>query len=65
MVNDTNIKTPKSSEDGTRVFPEMTTLDSKEIGVTLKISEETLRKLDKIQEETVKAGQEIQKFSWR
>ena len=61
-----NRKTQESSEKGRPVFREVTTtLDTKEIGVTLKIGDETLRKLDKIQEETIEAAQKNQKFSWR
>ena len=42
-----------------------TTIPSKELGVTLMISEEARAKLDQIEEETIKAAQEGQKFSWR
>ena len=41
------------------------TIPASDVGVTLKISEKALRKLDQIQEETIKAAQEDQKFSWR
>ena len=56
---------PRVLEKPTQVFPDATALDAKEIGVTLKIGDETLRKLDEIQEETIKAAQENEKFAWR
>ena len=43
----------------------MPTIPASDVGVTLKISDKALRKLDQIQEETIKAAQEDQKFSWR
>lgn len=45
--------------------PKRPTMPASDVGVTLKISDEALRKLDQIQEETIKAAQEDQKFSWR
>ena len=42
-----------------------TTISASAVGVTLTISEEALAELDRIQEETIKAAQECQKFSWR
>lgn len=44
---------------------ERPTIPASEVGVTLRISEEALRKLDEIQEEAIKAAQEAQKFAWR
>ena len=40
-------------------------MPASDVGVTLKISDKALRTLDQIQEETIKAAQEDQKFSWR
>ena len=42
-----------------------TTIPASEVGVTLTISDKALEELDRIQEETIKAAQEGQKFSWR
>ena len=42
-----------------------TTIPSKNLGVTLMISEKARAKLDQIEEETMKAAEEGQKFSWR
>lgn len=44
---------------------ERKTIPASKVGVTLRISEEALRELDRIQEKTIKAAQEDQKFSWR
>lgn len=41
------------------------TIPASEVGVTLTISEKALKELERIQEETIKAAQEDQKFSWR
>ena len=50
---------------GTRVFKEVATLNANEVGITLRVDEEVLKKFDEIQEETTKAAQESQKFAWR
>ena len=42
-----------------------TTIPASEVGVTLTISERALKELERIQEETMMAAQEDQKFSWR
>lgn len=42
-----------------------TTIPASEVGVTLTISKEALKELDRIQEETMNAAKEGQKFSWR
>jgi len=44
---------------------ERTTIPAKDVDVTLTISEEALKKLDQIQEETINAAHDDQKFSWR
>ena len=41
------------------------TIPSSDVGVTLTISDHARDQLDRIQEETVKAAQQGQKFSWR
>ena len=41
------------------------TISASDVGVTLRISDEALKELDRIQEENIKAAQEDQKFSWR
>ena len=53
--------------DEDQIFPPMKTLNAKEIGLTLKISDETLRKIDKIVEESIsqKAIQEMRNFVFR
>ena len=45
--------------------PHRKTIPASVVGVTLTISEEARAELDRIQEETVKAAQQGQKFSWR
>ncbi|MYC28424.1 MAG: hypothetical protein F4X63_10605 [Nitrospira sp. SB0662_bin_26] len=41
------------------------TIPASDVGVTLTISKKALKEVDRIQEETIKAAQEVQKFSWR
>ena len=63
----TTRKTPRSASPSGEAdnVSERTTLPASDVGVTLRISDEALRELERIQEETVKAAQEDQKFSWR
>ena len=42
-----------------------TPIPSRDLGVTLMISEKARAELDRIEEETIKAAEEAQKFSWR
>ena len=46
-------------------FPKRKTIPASDVGVTLTISNKALEEVDRIQEETIKAAQEVQKFSWR
>lgn len=41
------------------------TISASDVGVTLRISDETLKEIEQIQEENIKAAQEDQKFAWR
>ena len=41
------------------------TISASDVGVTLRISDKTLKEIEQIQEENIKAAQEDQKFSWR
>ena len=52
-----------SRETASRV--DRVTISASDVGVTLRISDEALKELDRIQEENIKAAQEDQKFSWR
>ena len=63
----TTRQTPRSSSASREAtdVSERTTIPASAVGVTLRISDKALRKLDQIQEETIKAAQEDQKFSWR
>ena len=44
---------------------ERRTIPASKVGVTLTISDKAHKELAKIQDETIKAVQEDQKFSWR
>lgn len=67
MVLKSESKREQSSHapKGKRIFKKATTLSAKEIGITLSVDEDALKTLDDIQEETIKAAQEHQKFAWR
>ena len=41
------------------------TILASEVGLSLTISDEALKEFDRIQEETVRAAEENQNFSWR
>ena len=45
--------------------PERKTILASEVGLSLTISDETLKDFDRIQEETLKAAEKTQNFSWR
>ena len=49
----------------TPVFPKVTKLNAGDMGITLRIGEDTLKKLDEINEETVKVSKESQQSFWR
>ena len=55
---------PELSQDTTRE-PNRRSIPSSDVGVTLTISDEALKKIDQIKQENIKAAQEGQKFSWR
>ena len=44
---------------------ERRTIPAKDVGVTLRISDEALKERDQIQEETIKGAQDDQDFAWR
>ena len=64
MTNKTPSHDPAPSQDTVPVSTR-TTILSEDVGITLTISSEALEELDRIQEETIKAAQEVQKFSCR
>ena len=45
--------------------PKRKTIPASDVGLSLTISDETLKEFDRIQEETIKAAEEHQEFSWR
>ena len=64
MADKETARDPASSQDTAHVS-KRTTIPASDVGVTLTISNKALEELDRIQEETIKAAQEGQKFSWR
>ena len=45
--------------------PKRKTIAASEVGLSLTISDKALKDFDRIQEETIKAADKGQKFSWR
>ena len=45
--------------------PTHKTVAARDVGLSLTISDEALKKFDRIQEETIKTIEKGQKFSWR
>ena len=45
--------------------PERKTILASEVGLSLTLSDEALKEFDRIQEETIRAAEKDQKFSWR
>ncbi len=45
--------------------PERKTIVASEVGLSLTLSDKALKEFDRIQEETIRAAEEDQKFSWR
>lgn len=41
------------------------TIPASDVGVSLTISNRALKEVERLQEETIKAAQEVHKFSWR
>ena len=64
MTDKGTSRDPAPSRDPAHVS-KRTTIPASDVGVTLTISKKALEELDRIQEETIKAAQESQKFSWR
>ena len=64
MTDKESPRDPAPSEDKTQVSKRKT-IPARDVGVSLTISKKALKEVDRIQEETIKAAQEVQKFSWR
>jgi hypothetical protein len=62
------LKRPRTESTSPTKVPASTerlALDAKRVGFSLKADENTLREVDKIHEENIRAAQAIQKFAWR
>ena len=57
--NDTNPK-PEAGH-----VPERRTIPASEVGLSLTLTDETLKEFDRIQGETIRAAEKDQNFSWR
>ena len=54
----------ETAPDAGRV-PKRKTIAASKVGLSLTLSDEALEEFDRIQEETIKAAENDQKFSWR
>lgn len=64
MTDKESPRDPVPSEDEAQVSKRKT-IPARDVGVSLTISKKALKEVDRIQEETIKAAREVQKFSWR
>ena len=64
MTDKERPRDPAPSQDTVQVSKRKT-IRASDVGVTLTISNRALEEVDRIQEESIKAAQEGQKFSWR
>ena len=64
MTDKERPREPDQPQDTAQVSKRKT-IPANDVGVSLTISDKALKEVDRIQEETIKAAQEVQKFSWR
>ena len=64
MTEKESPREPAASEETVQVSKRKT-IPAGDVGVTLTISDKALEEVDRNQEETIKAAQKVQKFSWR
>ena len=64
MTDKKRRKGQNPSQDTAQVS-ERRSIRASDVGVTLTISDKALEEVDRIQEETIKAAKESEKFSWR
>ena len=65
MTNKERASDSAPSRETTQVSDRTTTIPAKDVGVSLAISEHALEEINRIQEETIRAAQAVQKFAWR
>lgn len=64
MTDKESPRKPAPSEEKAQVSRRKT-IPARDVGVSLTISKKALKEVDRIQEETIKAARDVQKFSWR
>lgn len=64
MTDKENPRQPAPSKDKAQV-PKRKTIPASDVGVSLTVSDKALKEVERLQEETIKAAQEVHKFSWR
>ena len=64
MTDKESPRDPGPSEDKAQVSKRKT-IRASDVGVSLTISKKAMKEVDRIQEKSIKAAQEVQKFSWR
>lgn len=63
MAKKSTNRRPEAASTSSQTAKPKTVLAS-EVGLSLTISDEALKEFDQIQEKTIKAAEEDQKFSW-
>ena len=64
MTDKETPRDPAASEDKAQESKKKT-IPASDVGVSLTISKRAMKEVDRIQEESIKAAQAVQKFSWR
>lgn len=64
MTDKKRPRDPASSEDKIQV-PKRKTIPASDVGVSLTVSDKALKEVERLQEKTIEAAQEVHKFSWR
>lgn len=65
MPHNPSAPTPSNAPNFSERMKPKKQFNTEKIGFTLKIDEQTLREIDELHEETIKAAQDNKKFSWR
>lgn len=64
MTDKESAREPAPPKDKAQVSKRKT-IPASDVGVSLTISNKALKEVERLQEETIKAAQEVHKFSWR
>ena len=66
-MTDTDKESPRDPDrsEARAQIPKRKTIPASDVGVSLTVSDKALKEVERLQEEAIKAAQEVHKFSWR